>query len=121
MPSSITLLGEIGVLRQETITGVDGFGAGSPRHLDQPVHAQVTLRGTRTADMHRLIGIAHMQRRAIHIGIDGYRRDAEVARGADDAHGDFTAIGNQNLVEWSRLQTRRLPFVALPALMPKVV
>jgi hypothetical protein len=37
-----------------------------------------------------------MQCSAVRVGIDSYRRYAELAAGAMDAQGDFTAIGDEN-------------------------
>ena len=49
--------------------------------------------------MHRLVGHLDVQRVGIGVGIDRDRRDAHLARGLDDAAGDFAAIGDQDLTE----------------------
>jgi hypothetical protein len=40
-----------------------------------------------------------MQRSAIDVGINGDGTDAHLAAGANDAYGDFPAIGDQYLFE----------------------
>lgn len=49
--------------------------------------------------MDRFIGQAHVARVAICIRIHRHGGDAQAAAGGDDAAGDFTAIGDQHLVE----------------------
>ena len=46
------------------------------------IHAQVAADGSRFADVHGLIGEAHVQGGAVGIGPHGDGRDAEVAAGA---------------------------------------
>ncbi|MNW68341.1 hypothetical protein D3C74_470870 [compost metagenome] len=40
-----------------------------------------------------------MQRTGIGVGIDGHRANAQGAQGADNAHRDFTAIGDQDRIK----------------------
>jgi hypothetical protein len=46
-----------------------------------------------------LVGNSYVQRRAISVGVDGYRRDFHFATGSRYAHRDLTAIGYQDLFE----------------------
>ena len=41
----------------------------------------------------------HVQRVRVGLGVDGHGRDAELAAGADDAHGDLAAVGDEDLLE----------------------
>ena len=77
------------------------FGRG-----DQRIDAQIALGGRRRADPVRLVGEPHMQRLRVCVGIDRDRAQAEPLGGADDAAGDFAAIGDQDGCEhgWARCQ-----------------
>ena len=45
------------------------------------------------------VGLPHMQRLGIGLGIDRDRRDPHPARRPDDAAGDLAAVGDQNALE----------------------
>ena len=81
---------------------MDGLGARGARGRDDLVLAEVTLGGGRGADRHRLVGLEHVQGLAVGLGEDGDGRDAHLAAGANDAHRDLTAIGDQDLREGGR-------------------
>ena len=49
-------LGEVGVLAQEAVAGVDAVGAGALRGVEQLVDVQVGLRGGAAAQRERLVG-----------------------------------------------------------------
>src|SRR3546814_15800 len=91
--------GELAVLRQEAIARMHRLGAGLLAGRDDLLDDQVALGGSRRADMHGLVGHAHVQGTIVGIGIDRHRPDAKLAAGLDDAAGDFAAIGNQDLLE----------------------
>ena len=88
---------EPGVLGEEAVAGMDGLGAGLLRGVEDAVDAQVALARWRGADRHRFVGVQHVQRGAVGLGVDGDRRIAELAAGADDADRDLAAIGNEDL------------------------
>ncbi len=90
-------LREIGVLRQETIARMNGLCADASCRLNDRSARQIAFGGGRPPDPDRLVGERHVQRVSVSVGIDGDGADAEPSRGADDAAGDFTAIGNQEL------------------------
>ena len=69
-----------------------------PRRCARP---KDSFRRRRSADAESLVGKLDMQRAGIRVGIDGDRADAHAPCGADDAAGDFTAIGNEYLRETS--------------------
>ena len=92
-------LGEFRVLGQETVTGVDRFGARGFDRLHHLVDDDIGLVGGGRADVHRLVRHFHVQRVAVGVGIDGNRLNAHLARGLDDTAGDFTAVGDQDLFE----------------------
>ena len=91
--------GELGVLGQEPVAGMDRVGARRARRVDQRVGAQVALARGAGADRHGLIGHAHVTGAAIALGEDRHRRQAQVAAGADDPHRDLAAVGDQDLLQ----------------------
>ena len=87
------------LLRQKAVAGMHRLGAGFAAGLDDPLDAQIALGRRRRADRHRLVGLAHMQRLGIGIGIDRDGRDPHPPRRSDDPAGDLAAIGDQDFVE----------------------
>ena len=85
------------VLGEKAVAGMHGVGAALPRHLDQRVDAEIAVAGRVRADRIGLVGHAHVTGGAIALAVDRHGGDAHVATGADDAHGDFAAIGDENL------------------------
>ncbi len=90
-------LGKVGVLAEEAIAGVHGIGAGGTGCGQQFVGAQVGVGAGRSAQRHRLGGLAHMQGVGIGVGVDRDRFDAHAVGGVDDAAGDFAAIGDEDI------------------------
>ena len=91
--------GEVFVLGEEAVARVDAVGARFLRGVDDRVDAQVAFARRARADRVRLVRVAHVQRRPIAFGVDGDRRHAQLAAGADDAHRDLAAVGDQNLFQ----------------------
>ena len=99
MPSCFQRRAEGGALGQESVAGMDGFGAGRLAGRDDLFGDEIALRGRRRADMHRLVGHLDMHGVAVGVGIDGDRRDPHLPRRLDDAAGDLAAIGDQDFLE----------------------
>ena len=57
---------------------------------------------------------AHVQRLGVGLGVDGHGRDAQLAAGADDAHGDLAPVGDEDLVE-HRAEAYQFAAVLTPA------
>jgi hypothetical protein len=85
-----------GVLGEKTIAGVDGVRATALRRIDDPFDAQIAFRRGARADVDGLIGLAHMPRIPIAVGIDRDRRNAHLAAGAHDPDGDLTPVGDED-------------------------
>ena len=68
-------------------------------HLDQLVHHEVGLGGGVAAQGVGLVGEPDVQGVAVRIRVDRHGGDAFIAGGADDAHGDFAAVGDQHLAQ----------------------
>ena len=75
---------------------MDGIHIGDLRRADDAVDAQVAFAGGRFADADGLVGQLHVHRVGIRLGIDGHGADVQFLAGADDANGNFSAIGYQN-------------------------
>ena len=101
--------GEIGILAEESVAGMDGFGAVLAGGVENAVDAQVAFGGGRGADVLGFIGHAHVERGAVGIGVDGDGGDAHFAQRADDAHGDLAAVGDQDLAETSKRHDSEKP------------
>src|SRR6266540_155298 len=93
---------EVCVLREEAVAGVDGFGSGLPRHLEDLLHDQVALARRAGAEQVRLVRAPGVRRVAIRLGVDRHARDAELLERPHDADGDLAAICDQDLLEHLR-------------------
>ena len=89
-------LGEVGVLGQEAIAGMDGLGARGLRGGQNLRRVQIGVSGRGGADQDGFIGLADVQGLRIGLGIDRDRADAHAAGGAEDATGDLATIGDQD-------------------------
>ncbi len=91
--------GESSVLAQEAVAGMDGLGPVLPGRFENPVHAQIAVGRRRRSDVLGFVGHANMQRAAIGIREDRDAANLHFAQRADDAHGDFATVGDQNPTE----------------------
>ncbi len=95
-------LGKGRVFRQEAKTGVNRIGARVEAGLNDRVHLQIGFARRGRSDEHRLIGHFHRQRIGISFGIDRHGGNAQPLAGLDDAHSNFAAVGDEDLVEHVR-------------------
>ena len=96
--------GEFGVLREESVPGIDRVGAGGDRDADDLLDVEVgTHRMPLHTDLVRLIGLLPVQRAAIlpREHRDGTR--AQLIGGAEGSDGDFTAVRDEDLTEHAHL------------------
>ena len=91
--------GEIGVLGQEAVTGVDRLGVGDLGRRDDLRDVAIALRAGGGADADVFVGVAHVQAVAVGLAIDGDGADAHFATGANDPQGDFTTVGDEDFLE----------------------
>ena len=96
---ALDLLGEVRVLREEAVAGVDRLRVGDLRRRDDRRDVEVAERGRGRADAHRFVGEPHVLRVAVGLGVDDDRLDPELAAGALHAQRDLAAVGDQDLVE----------------------
>ncbi len=72
------------------------LGAGPPGSVEDAVDAEVGLARGRRTDRDGLIGIEHVERGAVGLGVDSDRRITELTTGPDHADGDLAAIGDED-------------------------
>ena len=72
--------GEVGVLGEEPVAGVDGVGAAAPDHVEDRLGVEVALGCGLSAERVRLVGEPDVQRVAIELGVDRHRAECP-ARG----------------------------------------
>ena len=94
MPASAQARGEGGVLGQKAVAGVDGIRPGAVGDLEDGRDVEVGDRRV-GGDAPGLVGETGVQGIVLAVAVDGDRAQAELARGADDAHGDFAAVGDE--------------------------
>ena len=92
-------LGELGVLGEEAVAGVHAVGAAAADGVEDRLGVEVALGRGLAAERVRLVGEADVERLAVELGVHGDGLDAELACGADDAHGDLATVGDQDLLE----------------------
>ena len=90
-------LGEVGVLRQEAVAGVDRVGAGLLGGLQQLAEVQVGLRRGLTTQREGLVGQLHVRSVGVGLGVHRHTGQTGVLGRADHPHRDLTAIGDKNL------------------------
>ena len=93
------LLGEVGVLGEKAVAGVDGGGAGDFRGTDDGRDVQVGLGRGGRADAHRFVGEGQMHQFAVGGGMNRHRLDAQLLAGTHHAQGDFPAVGDQDFFQ----------------------
>ena len=99
MPGSLQRGGELRVLREESVAGVDGLRAGAAHGVEDRVDRQVALPGGRRADPDRDVGLGDVP--GVRVGVAEHRDRANShgPQRADDPHRDLAAVGDQNGIE----------------------
>jgi hypothetical protein len=82
-----------------TIFGVNRVAPRSLRRGDDLVDPEVALRRGRRADAVRLVRHAHVERRAIGVGVNGHGRDSHLVQRPRDAKRYLTAVGDEHLAK----------------------
>ena len=95
-PTLFADLGEMRILSQKSVPGMDGLGAADLGGADDSVELQVALRSGRRADAHGFVGQLDVQGLGVRLREDGHRPDAKLSAGPDDPNGYFAAICDKN-------------------------
>ena len=93
-------IGEVAVLAEEAVPGVDRVRSAAPRGRDQRVDVQVAR------DLDGLVRHPGVERAAIDAGVDGHRGETHRAAGARDADRDLAAVRDQDLFHGTQLGFR---------------
>ena len=88
--------GELRILAQEAITGVNRIGMGNFGCSDDRGDVEIAVGRRRRTDADSVIGQPHVHRIGIGGGVHRDRLDPHLMRSAVDAQRDFAAIGDQN-------------------------
>ncbi len=88
--------GEQGVLREETVAGMDGLAGALFGGLQDRVRVEIGGFRAGGADADRLIGLVEPRRVTIGLGVRDHRPHTQRATGANDAQSDLAAIGDQH-------------------------
>ena len=88
-------LRELGIFGEKPITRMDRLSPRSERSSNDLLTHQITLARRRRPDMHRLIGLAHMQRLRVSIRINRNSANAHRTRSPNNPASNFAPIGDQ--------------------------
>ena len=92
--------GELGVLGQEAVAGVDGVGAVALGDADDAGDVQVGLdRIQPLVERVGLVGLVAVQGGAVLLAEDAQGADAELGAGPEHADGDLAAVGDEDALE----------------------
>ncbi len=92
-------LGEVGVLGEEAVAGMDGGGAGLPSHFQQAIDVEVGLGRRRRPDVPRLVGQLDVQRLTVDFRVDGNGAHPQLASPANDPERDLAPVGDEDGVD----------------------
>ena len=99
--------GEVRVLGKKSVARMNRVHVRDFRRADDPVNPQVTFRSRGFADADRLVRELDVHGVRVHLGINRHRADVQFLARADDADGDFAAIGNQDFFKHGLLENER--------------
>ena len=92
-------LGELRVLGEEAVAGVDGVGVDDLGRRDDVGDVEVGFGRRRRADADGLVGEADVHRVGVGGRMDRDGLDAHLVAGAVDAERDLAAVGDQQLLD----------------------
>ena len=104
--------GELRILREESVAGVNRLGAGSAGRSHHGVDVEVALARRGRSDVDRDVGLGDVARACVGVAEHGNRPDTHCAQRANHPHGDLATVGDQNRIE--ALHERR-PFLSIAA------
>src|SRR5262249_16063551 len=87
---------EVGIFGEEAVARMNAIGPGTACRRDQPVDREIAVARRRRPDRQRRVAGAHMERARVGFGVHRDGAQAEMARGARDAHRDLAAVRDQD-------------------------
>jgi hypothetical protein len=97
-----TSLGEVSVLGEETVTGVDGLGTDLLGELDDVVTTEVRLCGSGRTNVVSLISHLDEHRVSIRVREDSNSLNTKLLTGTNHTACNLTTVSNENLIEGLR-------------------
>src|SRR5207237_1772096 len=91
---------EFGVFGQEPVPRMDPVHAGAFGQVHDGLHVEKTLHRV-GADEVRLVGLLDVDGGGVALRVDYDGPDPELPAGADDAHGDLAAVGDEDSLKHS--------------------
>ena len=101
--------GEVGVLGEEPVAGVDRVGAGGPRGGEQCRDREVGLGRRCRAEAGGGVGRPYVGGGAVGVGVDRHRAQPRRTRRPDDAQRDLPPVGDEQRGEGHRRHIRKIP------------
>src|SRR5882672_11307415 len=98
-PGVLDHLGELRILAEESVAGMDRVGAADLRRGEDGGNVQVALLRRRRTDADGLVREADVQRARVRGGVDRDGLHAQLARRADDPQRDLSAVGDEDAVK----------------------
>ena len=92
-------LGELVVLRQEAVAGVDGVSTAGGGGRQDVGNVEVALAAQGFAHADRFICELHMQSVFIHRAVNRHGGNAELAAASNDPEGNLAAVGDQHFAD----------------------
>jgi hypothetical protein len=92
-------LGKARVFRKKSVAGMDRFRTRLPGDVKNFPDVEIRLRRRRGTDRISFVGFAHVQRRAIHVGVNRDRGNPHFMAGANHAHRNLATVSDQNFLE----------------------
>ena len=89
----------VGVLGQKAVAGMDGVGPGAGGGAEEGRDVEIGVGRRGGAEAHGSVSGAHVGAVGVGVGVDGHGADAQPAAGANDAAGDFAAVGDEDRVD----------------------
>jgi hypothetical protein len=93
-PAPRTDLGQLGVLGEEAVAGVQGMTSGGDRQVHEPVGVEIPPPDGVRADVVGLVRLFDVQGMTVGVRIDRHGLDPHLGAGPHDTHGDLAAVGD---------------------------
>ena len=87
---------KLGVFAQQAVARMNRLRTALDRDGENGRNIEIAVRHAVAADTVALVRQLHVHGVLVRLGVDGNGGNAHLAAGADDANGNFAAVGNQN-------------------------
>ena len=91
--------GEVRVLRQQSISGMDGVYVCDFSRADHRWNVEIALRQLRRTNADGFVGKLDVQRVPVSLAVNRNSADAQLFAGANHAQGNLAAVRNKDFIE----------------------